>query len=127
VLSPPFSKLSFKIHPSRAILFQYDFFPPPSELPQVAMSITSTTTKKTISLRRVENQLANCKSFQPTAGSDCGGFLLLSPLQRRSSGSTGKQQPGAQTMSLENVQEESAAEASPAALRHSRALRRRGT
>src|SRR5258708_2315432 len=57
------------------------------------------------------------KSFQPTARSEPGGgFLLLSPLQRRSSGGNRKGEPGAQVMSLENVQEESAAETSPAAL-----------
>src|SRR3981081_928137 len=57
------------------------------------------------------------KSFQPTARSEPGGgFLLLSPLQRRSNGWNRRGKPGAQVMSLENVQEESAAEGSPAAL-----------
>src|SRR4030088_774227 len=57
------------------------------------------------------------KSFQPTAGSEPGGgFLLLSPLQRRSSGSTTNR--GAQVMSLENVQEQEdgVGQHSPAAL-----------
>src|SRR5258705_12224486 len=57
------------------------------------------------------------KSFQPTARSEPGGgFLLLSPFQRRSNGWNRRGKPGAQVMSLENVQEESAAEGSPAAL-----------
>src|SRR2546422_5659389 len=63
------------------------------------------------------------KSFQPTAGSEPGGgFLLLGPLQRRSRGSTAwrlhlKKCPGAQVMTLEDPQDELAAERGPAALR----------
>src|SRR3981081_4479580 len=57
------------------------------------------------------------KSFKPTARSEPGGgFLLLSPLQRRSSGCHRKGKPGAQVMSLENVPEGLAAERSPTEL-----------
>src|SRR5260370_31705585 len=59
------------------------------------------------------------KSFQPTARSEPGGgFLLLSPLQRRSSGCNRPGKPGAPAMSLKNAQEDSAAERSPAASHH---------
>src|ERR1700739_2364683 len=54
------------------------------------------------------------KICQPTAGSEPGGgFLLLSPLQRRSSRRTWECKPGAQVMNQENVAEE-AAERRPA-------------
>ncbi|PYT76726.1 MAG: hypothetical protein DMG40_25590 [Acidobacteria bacterium] len=55
------------------------------------------------------------QSFKPTAGSEPGGgFLLLSPPQRRSSRRTREWKSGAQVMNQENVLEE-AAEPSPAA------------
>src|SRR5260370_21457435 len=92
---------------------------PPCRLPRLPR-LPRLRRRRLFPLRaRGETASELAKSFQPTARSEPGGgFLLLSPLQRRSSGCNRTGKPGAQAMSLKNAQEDSAAERSPAASHH---------
>src|SRR6266550_4742662 len=118
--SPRFSEIFLHFHPLLVLFCLSQCCPSPaSELrPSRPCRLPRLRRRRLFPLpARGETASELAKSFQPTARSKPGGgFLLLSPLQRRSSGCNRKGKPGAQVMSLENVPEELAAERSPAEL-----------